>query len=203
MRPALQDAPPYTNAFQIADAIDGFHLINLSLPFGVDKNRSNGFHVLSSSMRAVVFTGAARGATSFDDGLTTIDVGYHGPGSFIACLVSGTELCGCNWPLRRFASLAECVPINSDSEYDANAAYHRTYHRWRTMVLSHGLMMTAAWSVIMPCAVVMPRCWRRALPPHRWFQVRASSPRVPHHLCDLTCPPTRSHLTIWEPTYPI
>ena len=189
MRPALQDAPPYTNAFQIADVIDGFNLVDLSLPFGVDQNRSNGFHVLDSSMRAVVFTGAARGATSFDDGLTTIDVGYHGPGAFTACLVSSTELCGCGWPLRRAVQLKECVPINSDSEYDADDAYRRYDAYRRVMVLSHGMMMIAAWSVIMPCAVVMPRCWRHALP-HRWFQVRTSSSRAAHHLCDLTCPLT-------------
>lgn len=183
MRPALEDTPPSTNAFQLADAIDGFHHVNLSLPFGLGQNRSNGFYVLNSSMRAVVFTGAASGATSFDAGRTTLDVGYHGPDAFIACLVSGTELCGCGWPLVMSASLAECVPIDSDGEYNATDAYLVVKAHRELMVSAHGMLMTAAWSIIMPCAVVIPSCWRHALPQGRWFQVRPSSPPATRPLC--------------------
>ena len=119
MRPAVEDAPPHTRQFQPASVIDGFNIAALSLPFGVN---TSGFYTLDGSLRAVVLTGATAGATSFD-GRTALDVGYHGPGAFTACLVSGSQLCGCGWPLVEAASLKNCVPLDSDAVQDANAGH--------------------------------------------------------------------------------
>ena len=167
MRSAVLDAPPHTKEFQPASVIDGFNLATLSLPFGVN---DTGFYVLDGSLRAVVLTGAAAGATSFD-GRTTLDVGYHGPGAFTACLVSGTHLCGCGWPLIESESLAQCVPLDSDEIQDANANMRqRMVHRQR-MVLAHGVLMIIAWALIMPSAALLPRCWRHALPKGAWFSL--------------------------------
>ena len=170
MRSALVDAPPHMRAFQPASVIDGFNYATLSLPFG-DASASvvhtSGFYVLDDTLRAVVLTGAAAGAASFDGGVTTLDVGYHGPGAFTACLVSGTQLCGCGWPLVESASLAKCVPLDSDAVQDANEA---SLHRTR-MVLTHGSLMVAAWAIVMPSAAMLPRCWRHALSEGAWFKL--------------------------------
>ena len=174
MRSALVDGPPHTRAFQPASVIDGYNYASLSLPFGntsAGMIDTSGFYVLDDSLRAVVLTGAAAGAASFDGGLTTLDVGYHGPGAFTACLVSGTQLCGCGWPLIESAALGSCVPLDSDAVQDVSVAMAEQAANRQRMVLIHGLLMVVAWALVMPSAAMLPRCWRHALSKGAWFKL--------------------------------
>lgn len=98
------------STFTSASVVDGRNLAHLTLPFG--RQPPAGFIKLDSEMRAVSFAQASVGAMSFD-GLTSIDLGYHGKGAFTSCLINGTHICGCGWPFYAWASQSSwnCVEM--------------------------------------------------------------------------------------------
>ena len=130
---------------------------NMTLPFGVTPDRAH-FYTMNGSARTVTFIQAVDGkAASFDGGKTTLDVGYHGRGSFTACVLSGESLCGCSWPLTEAAAM-ECVPLNSDQIV-------RTKTPAYNAVLAHGVLMSVAWGIVFPLGATAPRFWKR----HSWW----------------------------------
>ena len=153
--------------FRPAQVAGGRLGINVTFPFGVAPNRS-GFYTMDGAPRAVTFIQAVEGAAaSFDEGKTTLDVGYHGKGSFTTCVVSEQSLCGCGWPLTD--TLAQkCVPMNSDQIVSTQAS------TWNG-ALVHGILMSVAWGVVFPFGATTPRFWafwKRALcGGDCWFQV--------------------------------
>ena len=161
-RNALTDAD-----FRPVQAVGGRLGINMTFPFGIAPNRS-GFFTMDGARRAFTFIQAVEGlAASFDGGITTLDVGYHGKGAFTTCVVSEQSLCGCGWPLTN--TLAQkCVPLNSDlSVYGHPDEF--------TSVLVHGALMSIAWGFCFPIGATSPRFWvflKRALCGGEcWFQV--------------------------------
>lgn len=104
--------PSPQNSFDFSLVLDGRNYANLSLPYGV---ATEGYHTLDSTTpRAVVFAQASVGAMSFDGGKTSMDVGYHGANAFTSCLMNGTHLCGCGWPLDTATAMSQCIRLDAD-----------------------------------------------------------------------------------------
>ena len=161
--PCQADMEP---TFLPVDDIDGRHLVELHLPFGA---APDGFYSLTGALRAVTFSQASRGAMSFNGGVDTLDVGYHGKGSpFVSCLMSADALCGCSWPLDEAWALSVCVPLNSSQTQSAQTADGGDLmEARRAPILAHGVLACVAWGVLMPAAAVLPRFWKAALP--KWW----------------------------------
>ena len=90
----------------------------IALPFG-DTSRGPTFLRLSVNFRIVSLAQASEGAQSFDGGRSAIDIGYHGKGSFTQCLLNGTHLCGCGYPLDVGAARRSCAALAANSTYEA------------------------------------------------------------------------------------